>query len=311
VTDGRRGGAFRDRPPLAGLALARSDVDRRSDLRGDPDLLKRLLADPATRVLEVAGGRTLLSPDGRLGLRSPKAEDDPAAAVYLGEAADGTSYVAIRGDGPGDQWATLREIGAGLDDREAGLVAEAVALANWHSAHPRCPRCGSPTEPGQSGWTRVCTNDGSEHYPRTDPAVIMAVIDADDRLLLGHGAQWDPGRFSTLAGFVEPGESLEAAVRREVVEEVGVVIGDVVYRGSQPWPFPASVMLGFQAFATTTEISVDGAEVDDARWFSREGLIAAIAGGEVLLSPSISIARRLIEDWYGGPIDSPGWPRPS
>jgi NAD+ diphosphatase len=157
----------------------------------------------------------------------------------------------------------------------------------------------------------VCTQEGSEHYPRTDPAVIMSVIDADDRLLLGHGAGWEQGRFSTLAGFVEPGESLEAAVRREVGEEVGVVIGDVIYRGSQPWPFPASIMLGFRAYATSTEIDVDGSEVDEARWFSRAGLDDAIAAGEVRLSPSISIARRLIEDWYGGPIDSPGWFRTS
>ena len=110
----------------------------------------------------------------------------------------------------------------------------------------------------QAGWTRVCTNEGSEHYPRTDPAVIMAVVDDDDRLLLGHGALWPAGRMSTLAGFVEPGESLEAAVRREVDEEVGITIGEVLYRGSQPWPFPASIMLGFRAHATTTEIHVDG-----------------------------------------------------
>jgi NAD+ diphosphatase len=297
-------------PPLANLALSRSDLLRRGERRTEPDLLARLLADPATLVLDVADGRTPVDADEGLLLRAPTLQDTPEAAAFLGEDDAGRAYVLLRGTAPEDGWASLRDIGVHLDARAAGLLAEGVALANWHATHPACPRCGAPTEPAQAGWTRVCTREGSEHYPRTDPAVIMAVVDDDDRLLLGHGAGWPDGRMSTLAGFVEPGESLEAAVRREVGEEVGVTIGDVIYRGSQPWPFPASIMLGFRAYATTTEIRVDGAEVDDARWFTRESMDAAIGAGELVLSPSISIARRLMEDWYGGPIDSPGWPRP-
>lgn len=274
-------------------------------------MLQRLLADPSTKVLEVADGRAPVDADLRLVLRAPYEGDEVARAVFLGDDDAGTAYVVVRSETPGEGWQTLREVGTVLDDRSAGLMVEAVALSNWHQTHTHCPRCGAPTEPAQSGWTTVCTNDGSEHYPRTDPAVIMAVVDAEDRLLLGHGASWPPGRMSTLAGFVEPGESLEGAVRREVAEEVGVVIGEVAYRGSQPWPFPASVMLGFRAFAETTDISVDGAEVDQATWFTRESMLAAIAAGELLMSPSISIARRLIEDWFGGPIDAPGSFRPS
>ncbi len=143
---------------------------------------------------------------------------------------------------------------------------------------------------------------GVELYPRTDPAVIMTVVHGegpDERLLLGHAAHWPERRFSTLAGYVEPGESLENAVRREVAEEAGVVVGDVAYRGSQPWPFPASLMLGFSARALTTELHVDGVELTDARWFTRAELADAVRSGEVLLPGRSSIARALVEDWFG------------
>nr|WP_284290137.1 NAD(+) diphosphatase [Angustibacter aerolatus] len=153
---------------------------------------------------------------------------------------------------------------------------------------------------------RRCSADGSDHYPRTDPAVIMTVVDDDDRLLLGSSARWPAGRYSTLAGFVEPGESLEATVRREVREEVGVEIGDVAYLGSQPWPFPASIMLGFVAQALTTEVHVDGEEIAAARWFTRDELAESVAAREVLLSPRLSISRALVEHWYGGRIDDGG-----
>lgn len=202
----------------------------------------------------------------------------------------------------GHEWASLRDIGAQLGVRDAGLATQAVGLAAWHASHPRCPRCGEPTEPTTGGWVRRCTNDGSDHYPRTDPAVIMAVVDPEDRLLLGHAAQWPEGRYSTLAGYVEPGESVENAVRREVLEESGLVIGAVEYRGSQPWPFPASLMMAFVARATTTDVTVDGIEVTEARWFSRDELAAAIEAGSVLLPSSTSIARALIEDWYGAAL---------
>ena len=199
-------------------------------------------------------------------------------------------------------FASLRDAGHLLGARDAGLATTAVAVAAWHARALRCEQCGEAMRPARAGWSRVCTSDGREVFPRTDPAVIMAVVDDADRLLLGHAAQWPDGRFSTLAGFVEAGESVEAAVRREVLEETTVVVGDVAYRTSQPWPFPRSLMLGFRARALTTDVTVDGVEVTAARWFTREQLASDLAAGTVLLPMRSSIARGLIEEWYGGPL---------
>lgn len=203
---------------------------------------------------------------------------------------------------PGLRWASLRDAGADLPARDAGLATMAVALDEWHTRTPHCPRCGAPTVAAQAGWVRVCTLDGSEHYPRTDPAIIVAVVDDDDRLLLGHNAAWPPGRFSTLAGFVEAGESAEHAVRREVAEETAVVVDAVEYRGSQPWPFPASLMLAYRGHATTCEVRVDGAELTQARWFTRGELAAEVAAGTVLLPMRTSVAYALVTDWFGAPL---------
>jgi NAD+ diphosphatase len=203
---------------------------------------------------------------------------------------------------PGLRWAALREAGADLPARDAGLATTAVALDEWHTRHPRCPRCGAPTVPAQAGWIRVCTAEGSEHYPRTDPAIIVAVVDDEDRILLGHNAAWPKGRFSTLAGFVEAGESAEHAVTREVGEETAIVVDRVDYRGSQPWPFPASLMLAYRGHAATTDVTVDGHEVTEARWFTRDELKAAVTGGDVLLPMRTSVAYALITDWFGGPL---------
>ena len=178
--------------------------------------------------------------------------------------ADGAS------DPAADGWLTLRQAGEALGARDAGVFTTALALANWHATHRYCPRCGAPTEPTQAGWVRRCERDGSEHYPRTDPAVIMSVVDPDDRLLLGRGAHWPEGRFSVLAGFVEPGESFEAAVAREVAEEVGVTVDEARYLGNQPWPFPSSVMIGFAATTRETELTIDPVEMAEARWVTRE-----------------------------------------
>ncbi|WP_233153358.1 NAD(+) diphosphatase [Kineosporia sp. R_H_3] len=203
----------------------------------------------------------------------------------------------------GSRWAGLREVGPLVDATGAGLLTASVALSNWHSTHPRCARCGEPTVVATAGWSRKCPVCGAEHYPRTDPAVIMAIEDDEGRILLGRQQVWPPKRYSTLAGFVEPGESLEAAVRREVFEEAGVRVGEVTYQGSQPWPFPSSLMLGFSGRATSTEVTVDGEELAHARWWSREELAADVASGELLLPPAVSIARRLVEQWFGGPLD--------
>jgi NAD+ diphosphatase len=181
-------------------------------------------------------------------------------------------------------------------------MTTAVALDAWHTTHTHCARCGARTRIAEAGMVRACPADGSLHHPRVDPAVIMTVADDDDRVLLGHQARWPARRFSTLAGFVEPGESLEQAVAREVHEETGVVVDTATYLGSQPWPFPNSLMLGFHAHATTTRITVDEVEISEARWFTRDALAAAVASGEVRLPPPVSIARRLIERWHGAPL---------
>jgi NAD+ diphosphatase len=183
------------------------------------------------------------------------------------------------------------------------LLTHAVALANWHDTHTHCPRCGTPTVPASAGHLTTCPADGTEHFPRLDPAVIMLVTDPDERCLLGRNALWPKGRMSVLAGFVEPGESAEHAVAREVFEETGITVGQIRYLGSQPWPMPRSLMLGFQAVATAGQaIVTQDEEIAEARWFSRAELLAGIEAGELGIAPTSSIARRLIEFWYGGDL---------
>jgi len=298
--------------PLRDLRLARAVVDRSAVRRSDPAWLAAAWESPAVQVVRVHDGRVAVR--GERLVLDPRPDAGPEQRLFLGVAGATPFFAAIMQEGPGGadpaeaepvSFASIRAVGSVLGDLEAGLVVHAVSLANWHATHTHCPRCGDRTVPEAGGHVRRCVRDGSEHYPRTDPAVIMAVVDADDRLLLGRQASWDPGRFSTLAGFVEPGESLEAAVRREVAEEVGVVVGDVTYLGSQPWPFPSSLMLGFRATALTTEIVRHDGEIAEARWLTRADLPGAVAAGALAFPPSISIARRLIEHWYGSELPSP------
>ncbi len=319
--------------PLGRLTLARGALDRRAHLRRDPGLVASRREDPATRVMTLVGARVEVVDQegaGRLHLRAPSEVGDVEGRlwVYLGRDEAGTEYLAAADPVPDDDRRTdrsraadpdagavgpgggrlagLREVGALLDDTGAGLVTSAVALSNWHATHTRCPRCGAPTAPEQGGWVRRCTEDGTEHYPRTDPAVIVALVDADDRLLLGRHPDWPENRFSTLAGFVEPGESVEDAVRREVFEESGVTVGEVTYLGSQPWPFPASLMIGCRGVAVDPSITVDGDEIGEARWFSRADLLDECRSGRLLIPPGISISRRLVEHWYGEPLPTEG-----
>ena len=273
-------------------ALARSTVDRAAERRKD----ESWLADSwnGGRLLLLDDDRRVMIDDG--GVIYVDTGEFDGERFFLGVDVDGTAYWAGVGELPrrlGARPATIRDIGATLSDRDAGLYVTAVALANWHATHRRCPRDGEPTELISGGWVRRCTLEGSEHFPRTDPAVIVLVHDGADRCLLGRQPVWPPGRYSTLAGFVEPGESLEQAVAREVLEESGVVVDDIVYRGSQPWPFPASLMLGFDARVVDGEARVGDDELEDVRWFSR----ADIRRGEPLLPPPASIAHWLITGW--------------
>lgn len=308
-----------DRALLADLSLARGQLHRLDAQRSDDGWLTEQWTSSSTRVLFVHDGQVPVRAESstpRLATVTPSEVSDLSAErVLLGVDDDERAWFMLRAGAaaattlPADAtWRGLREIGADLTDDEAAVTVAAIALDNWHAAHPRCPRCGAPTEIVHAGWIRRCPVDGSDHYPRTDPAVIVLVRDDDDRALLGRQGRWAPGWMSTLAGFVEPGESAEAAVRREIAEESGVRIGEVMYLGSQPWPFPCSLMLGYHAWATTTQIEVDGAEIVEARWFTRAELGAACASGEVSLPPQVSIARKLIERWWGGSI--PGdWSR--
>jgi NAD+ diphosphatase len=309
------------------LLLARGTIDRSALLRADDAWLERAWADPATRVLVVDNGRTLVRRTGDEvhAVLLTTAEAPPGERYLLG-VADDVAYFAVAAPLPGMPTgevngrlssvmslrdapegqavpAGLRQAGGLLGDRDAGLLVYAVALEAWHTTHDFCPRCGTRTDVRAGGHIRVCPQDSSQHFPRVDPAVIMLIRDPDDRCLLARGPQWPEGRLSILAGFVEPGESLEAAVIREVAEEVGIAVANPRYLGSQPWPFPRSLMLGFFAEALTTDLIPDAEEIAEARWFSREELAEALETGEVRLPPPVSIARRLIETWYGKPLE--------
>jgi NAD+ diphosphatase len=199
------------------------------------------------------------------------------------------------------RFADLRQIGGRIERREGALLALARAMMFWHSRHRYCGLCGSPTRSEEAGHMRRCTNPACNtmHFPRTDPAVIMLVT-RGDLALMGRSKNFVPGMYSTLAGFVEPGESLEDAVAREVREETGIEVGAVHYHSSQPWPFPANIMLGFHAEALTTEITVDYGELEDARWCERDWLLSHVDDDSFRMPRLDSIARRLIEDWLHG-----------
>jgi NAD+ diphosphatase len=314
-----------DDGPLGRLALSRSTVDRATARRADGAWVEAAWADPRSRVLVVSDSQApVRSADGRPELVFISSAEAPEGTKFLlGVDTDDVAYfgVSVPGgvsrvrSGEDDvQPMSLRQVGALLSDRDAGLLTHAVALANWHDTHTHCPRDGTPTVPAPAGHLTTCPTDGSEHFPRLDPAVIMLVTDPDDRCLLARNALWPKGRMSVLAGFVEPGESAEHAVAREVFEETAITVGHIRYLGSQPWPMPRSLMLGFQAAAPGGQrITVDAEEIGEARWFTREEMLAAIGTGELAVAPTSSIARRLIEFWYGGDLpDGPGsWTAPA
>jgi NAD+ diphosphatase len=274
---------------FAGEALDRAGPHRR-----DQAWLTARLAEPATRVV-VAGEAGVIVDGERPRMFAVDALPEGLELVLLGVDGDGHAvFAADPGDELPGERRGLRDLAPVLSQAEGGMVAHAVGLLNWHRRHRFCANCGAPSAAREAGHVRVCPVCGTQHHPRTDPVVIMLVTDGD-RALLGRQAQWPAGRYSALAGFVEPGESLEEAVAREVREEAGVRVADVRYRSSQPWPFPTSLMLGFSARWAGGDPVVRDDELEDVGWFTRQ----AIVGGDVLLPPPTAIARRLIDEWLG------------
>ncbi|MBZ4485921.1 NAD(+) diphosphatase [Microbacterium sp. cx-55] len=288
-------------------AFAGAGIDRAAEERVRPQILAELRANPSTLVLVVHGDRVPLAAPARLAFVRP--EDVPGEPEWalLGRRDGAGVLAAVFGaDAPEpaldvSDWAAVRVVGGELDTTDAAFAIEALSLGRWLLDAPFCPACGTRTHLEQAGWVRRCPHCGRQHFPRTDPAVIVAVTSAidPDRLLLGSNAAWPAGRYSCFAGFVEAGESLEAAVARELVEEAGIDVVDVRYRGSQAWPYPRSLMLGFHAAAHDDDVArADGEEILEIRWFTRAEILEAFAGrGEFTLPGTASIAYRLILDW--------------
>lgn len=295
---------------LPHLALSAHAHNREGLHRTDDAWLADRWADPSTRVLVLAGARLELVDGAPRWLGPDEAPD--GERILLGDR-DGVTRFAVLvdpEDAPEGEWVGLRGAFAHLlgHHDEAPWLFHAVGLAEWRRVTRHCPRCGGVLEPRRGGHELRCTSCGRPQFPRTDPAVIMAVVDDETgEVLLGRQSSWPENRYSTLAGFLEPGESFEDAVRREVLEEVGVEVGRVDYFGNQPWPLPASVMIGFVAYATSREIHVDGSEIAHARWFSREDFGRATESGEIAVPQGVSISSSLIQDWYGAPVESSGW----
>lgn len=310
-----------------------SGLDRAAELRGDIPALAEALQAPGARTVVFWRGKPLIRGAGpfdlvRLPLDHPLLSEARAAPVLLGRE-DGAARFAHDISGwmpegvdtsqlggfvdaseqehpaaPGARFAELRRIMTQLSPRDAEMAATGKAIHGWHAVHGFCARCGSPSDVTQAGWQRVCPKCGGHHFPRTDPVVIM-LITRGNRVLLGRSPGWPEGMYSCLAGFVEPGESIEAAVRREVFEEAGVRVGAVRYLASQPWAFPASLMLGCQGEALGDEIRIDPVEIEDARWASREDIADAFAGRhpEILPARKGAIAHFLLQNWLADRLD--------
>jgi NAD+ diphosphatase len=282
-------------------------LDRAAHRRQDPAWFAAALADQRSRAIPVWNSRSLIAQGDALRAaylelsQLPTQSHNDTDLILLGQFG-GTHYFTYEIESieppallPGTRFEDLRLVGSVLPIDEAGLLGYARAMISWRRRNRFCGTCGAETLPAKSGHVLVCTNPACRHetFPRIDPAIIVLISDGE-RALLGRQASWPVGRYSTIAGFVEPGESLEDAVTREVFEETGVVVDRIEYHSSQPWPFPASLMLGFTAHALTTEVHLRDQELEDARWFSR----AEISSAGALLPPRQSISFRLIEHWF-------------
>lgn len=289
------------------LSFAGSSIDRADHVRSDADLLGSYRAGRA-KLLRLKGLSPVVAPGGGLSWGALAEADPRSELVFLGLDGDRgcfaeVSPALIGSVAPPDPglWQAM----AGLAPHELAAYGGARSLVDWHARHRFCARCGSPTALAKGGWQRNCTNEAcrAEHFPRVDPVTIM-LVEHDDCLLLGRQPRFSPGSYSALAGFVEPGETIEEAVAREVLEEAGVRVNDVRYVMSQPWPFPSSLMIGCHAFATGRELTIDRTELDDARWFTRaevEDAMSAIdrgeAGSTFRAPPRHAVASYLLRRW--------------
>ena len=305
---------YRDDEPSRRFRFAAEPLDRRAELRDDDAALARLAADPRARTLVLRGERPLVArgADAVTALFEREAVaglgGDPAATVFLGFSGAAPWFAtvtalddeALAAQG-GIEAADLRAlaIAGTLTDAEYGAVAEARAMVLWHASHRFCARCGAASLPASAGWKRVCTVCAAEHFPRTDPVVIM-LVERDGKCLLGRSPRFPPGMVSCLAGFMEPGETIEDAVRRETLEEAGITVGRVAYFASEPWPFPMSLMIGVRGEALDAEIRIDEVELEMCRWFDRAEVAQLIAGTHPegwTAPPSIAIAHHLIRSF--------------
>lgn len=288
---------------IAAIAFAGSGLDRADHVRSDPDALAGLM-DWRARLLLLDGLDPQFDQDGNLAWGTLADAPPDGELVFLGLAQGKACFAAVSADLLGSVapanprlWAAMSSLGSA----ELATYGTARALVDWHARHRYCARCGCPTVLAKGGWQRSCTNDvcKGEHFPRVDPVTIM-LVEHDGRLLLGRQPRFPPRRFSALAGFVEPGESIEEAVAREVLEEAGVTVRDVRYVGSQPWPFPSSLMIGCHSLADNPELKVDRTELEEADWFTREEVAAAMSGsedGRFIAPPPQAIAHHLLKWW--------------
>ena len=305
-----------------------SALDRAGEVRGDATALAALQADPAARAIVFWRGKPLIRPErpaalARLPMDHPALAEARGTPILLGRE-DGAARFAVdlsnwapegldqgqlgafldpteqRHPLLGDDmaFAELRRVMTWLSPRDAELAASGKAILGWHEAHGHCARCGEASEVTQGGWQRQCPACGAPHFPRTDPVVIMLITHGNS-VLMGRSPGWPEGMYSLLAGFIEPGETMEAAVRREVYEEAGVEVGAVRYLSSQPWPFPASLMLGCAGEALSRDLTIDPVEIEDALWVSREEMMDVFAGTHPRLLPARrgAIAHFLLENW--------------
>jgi NAD+ diphosphatase len=286
------------RPGFTGATLDRADA-----LRSDPQAVARLLADPRARLLRLRALDPELTDEGRLAWGSPAEAHPEGELIFLGFGEGVPHFAAVDPDEKpvmGRSLAIFRILEQ-LPAEDAALYGGARSVVDWHMRHRFCAVCGAATHPFRSGWGRKCPNCAAEHFPRTDPVVIM-LAEHDGRVLLGRQRAWPPGRYSALAGFLEPGESIEEAVARETLEEAGVRVGNVRYVASQPWPFPSSLMIACIGEAEDDALTLDGNELEDAIWVPRAEVRSVLAGGQgpFLPPPPYAIAHTLLTAWAEG-----------